>query len=347
MLTTLINYLFYSSSAFFLSPNSSSICKTTEVCPISWDNNISSHAHLEVQVQRENGNWSGTTLTGKSFLSIIVDETTTDYNWIVPQYLGQYWESPKRVVLEELDTKTQYISDDFVVPGVTLLMNRSQTQPLESTESIELSWATNDNTVFGLYLLDGSQERETIHNATLKANSSFIWTVPYRPSQSLQILIESIDANTYTLSEAFEIATTTTTTSTTTTTTTTTTTNNTAYINPAPVDNSIPEHWVIVIIIVSVIVSIGTIVYFAQKSIMKQSHQQQIYPSIRGTGHNNPIYDTGRIPTISPPSDFRIVTGYSMYSNAPCHPSNEIQTSYNHLQRLQTRTIQNDNYQFH
>ena len=336
----MLSYLFYAAISLITQPNSTTICKTSDVCSIEWSDTISSHAHLEVQV-KDNNSWISTTTSGKSFLSVIVDEDSYDYNWFVPQYLGQFWETPKRVVLEDMTTGEKYYSADFTVPGITLDMN-VESNVLDANSNVPLSWSSNDNSQFGLYLLQDEIIIDTIHNVSLSPNSSYEWTVPYLPNQLLQIMVRSVDENTYAVTDTFEIAET----------TTTVTTSGTTTEEPLDPTRDIDVHWYILIPIF-IIIGLG-LVYLVFTYIvttccsMKKTKNRinRISPSnpiYCGTSvdvkHSisNPVYDRNpnSLPPISSPTNFRLVSSYTypdenIYEEAPDHsPTNQ----YNKLNR--------------
>jgi len=338
----MLSYLFYAAVSLINQPNSTTICKTSEVCSIEWSDTISSHAHLEVQV-KDNNSWISTTTSGKSFLSVIVDEDSYDYNWFVPQYLGQFWETPKRVVLEDMTTGEKYYSADFTVPGITLDMN-VESNVLDANSNVPLSWSSNDNSQFGLYLLQDEIIIDTIHNVSLSPNSSYEWTVPYLPNQLLQIMVRSVDENTYAVTNTFEIAET----------TTTVTTSGTTTEEPLDPTRDIDVHWYILIPIF-IIIGLG-LVYLVFTYIvttccsMKQTKSRinRISPSnpiYCGTSvdvkHSisNPVYDRNpnSLPAISPPTNFRLVSSYTypdenIYEEAPDHTTTTT-NQYNKLNR--------------
>jgi hypothetical protein len=249
---TLLNYLFYSSLVL---PNSSTVCKTMSVCPIVWDSNLDAHAHIEVQVMGANNTWRATTDMGQTFLSVIVDKNTHSYDWFVPHMLGKYWESPKRVVLEDLSSNIKYYSADFTVPGITFTMNTSDVDSYSTSEAVELvsettiplTWSSNDNSHFSLHLMRDSTIVNTINNGSLAPNSSYMWEVTDYPETLLQLLIQSIDEKTYALSEFFNIIEPSTTMTSTLTSTMTTTITNSTPVEPDVVNVG----WYLILFIVT------------------------------------------------------------------------------------------------
>ena len=317
----MISYLIYAAVSLITQPNATSICKTSSVCPIEWSEQINSHAHLEVQVKNDNDHWISTTSTGNSFLSIIVDENTNEYEWFVPQYLGQFWETPKRVVLEDMTTGAQYYSADFTVPGITLEMNATSNL-LNAETSIPLTWSSNDDTLFGLFLLQDEEVIETIHNISLSPNRSYLWTVPYIPNQLLQIKVQSADENTYAFTDTFQIATT----STTSTTSTTPTSNLTTNDPHEP----IRRHSILWYILTPLLIIIGililylvyslTVIFYCSKNRIEPA---PTIPSYVPRAISNPVYE-GRPsrnsakrgsgvppPPISLPKNLRIISSYN------------------------------------
>lgn len=370
MLQNVFLYLFYLSTSLISHPNSTTVCKTSEFCSIDWDDSLDTHAHLEVQVKNKNNSWVSTTSNDKSFLSVIVDENSNSYNWFVPQYLGQYWRNPKRVVLEELASGNQYYSADFTVPGISLEMETSSLQ-LDSQKRIPISWSTNDNSKFGMYLLQNDNIIEVIQNESLPPNSSIEWLVPYIPNQDLQIMIRSEDLKTYAITDVFQIAVTTTPTTTLTSTpTSTATTTDTTTTTPTSTQTSTPTSTqtttittnttliptektrdinIIWYILVPIFIILGimllyliyTLIVIFYCSSNKVNPQPEPRSFIRS--ENNPVYDGGRrpLPPISSPQNFRVVSSFgdNIYEEVPHHKNvNE----YNKLNR--NRLIKNDVY---
>lgn len=260
---SLLNYLFYSS---LLLPNSSTICKGSQMCSIEWNDQI--NGHIEMQV-KDNNTWTSTTPDGKSYFSIIVDSSIIKYDWIIPHYITQTWESPKQIVLANLDNSEHYYSDQFTIPGVTLYPGLSSI--ITSNTQIPLTWKSNDLTTFGIYLLYGDDNIDTIEPPFLPSNYTYYWKVPYIPSKEMSIMVRSIDNNTYDVSPVFQIATTTTTPTTTLTTTPTstlttstlTTTPTTTLNTTASVDTFGDQLniWLWVLIIISVVIGMIGILY--------------------------------------------------------------------------------------
>ena len=364
MLQNVFLYLFYLTTTLINHPNSTTICKTSDFCSITWDDSLDTHAHLEVQVKNSNNSWESTTSNDKSFLSVIVDENSNSYDWFVPQYLGQYWRNPKRVVLEELASGNKYYSADFTVPGITLEMESSSLQ-LDSHKKIPVSWSTNDNSKFGLYLMQNDNIIDVIQNETLPPNSSIDWLVPYIPNEELQIMIRSEDLKTYAITDVFQIAVTTTTTPTTTLTTTPTTTHTTTptttttptstqtttittntTLIPTETTTDINIVWYILIPIF-VILGIMLLYLFYWLIVILYCSSNKVNPQPQPRSfirnQNNPVYDGGRrpLPPISSPQNFRVVSSFgdNIYEEVPDHKNvNE----YNKLQR--NRFLKNDVY---
>lgn len=314
----LLNYLFYSS---LLLPNSSTVCKGSDTCPIVWNNPI--NGHIEMQL-KHNNTWTSTTSDGKSYFSIIVDSSTTNYDWIVPQYITQTWENPKRVVLANLENSEHYYSDQFTIPGVTLYSGLSSI--ITSNTQIPLTWKSNDITTFGIYLLYGDDNIDTIEPPLLPSNYTYHWEVPYIPSQEMSIMVRSIDNNTYDISPTFQIATTTTTpttTLTTTLTTTPTTTLTTTFNTTASVDTIADQLsiWLWVLIITSAVIGMIGILYIIYS--ICYSEKNRIHPSRNPPALVNPVYDT---------SSSNIQRQSSFYNNRPLPPLTS------------SRTVNNDTY---
>lgn len=315
----LFNYLFY---GMLLLPNSSTICKGSDKCPIVWDNPID--GHIEIQIATNNS-WTSETDDGKSYLSVIVDRTTNQYDWLVPQYITQTWEQPKRVVLANLDDSQHYYSDEFTISGVTMYTGLS-TQITSSTH-VPISWKSNDNTTFGIYLTNGIDIIETIEMPTLPQNHTYLWEVPYIPTQDMNIMVRSYDNMTYDISPRFQIATTTTpttspTSSLTTTFTTTVTTVQTTTATSFDVDNSYNDiqWWLIAIIIFSCVLTLYAIIYVLINVCFDKKRSSRVYPSAhKPPVLTNPVYDTRRstsfynnttrpLPPISLPSNVRHIS---------------------------------------
>lgn len=350
MLNNLLVYLFYAATSIISQPNATTVCKTSEVCSIEWEDAVSSHAHLEVQVLNNNDSWVSTTTSGKSFLSVIVSEDVSEYDWFVPQYLGQFWETPKRVVLEDMTTGEQYYSADFTVPGITLDMNASS-NILKASTDIPLSWSSNDNSKFGLYLMQDDVIIDTIHNVSLSPNSSYVWNVPYIPNQLLQIMVRSVDGNTYAVTDTFQILETTTTTPTTTISTSTSTPSitNTREINPG--------YYISIILISFGVIIILILAYYLIPAYCNSQSQHRVSPKPPRMPREiqnmiNPVYEPSPenrarpLPPISEPMNFRIIGSYqypdnNIYEEAPSQPNNI--NEYNKLKRG-GRVLQNELY---
>ena len=354
----LFNYLLYSS--IFI-PNATTVCKSTEICPIYWDESIESHAHLEVQVKYED-NWTSTNEDGKSFLSVIVSENTNTYDWIVPHYLSQYWESPKRVVLEDLSNSNKYTSDDFTVPGLTLTTNVS-TQIYDNANVI-ISWSGNTLSPLGLYLLSDSNIIDTLHNTTLQSNSTFLWSAPYIPNENLQIMIRTMDNNTYDTSNIFSILATTTTpttTLTTTLTTTVTTSTPTTTVTTSVLPSGDISVALLVIIVIIVVIAIIMLIYGLYPVFCKSINKVHPQPTpVRKHGLSNPVYEPGYLngrplPPITRKANF-VVTQADLdnFNNkrnrGPTPPTPDYNVldrnndNYNHLIRSEQRIYKNEFY---
>ena len=353
---TLLNYLFYSSLVL---PNSSTVCKTMSVCPIVWDSNLNAHAHIEVQVKGVNNSWSPTTDMGQSFLSVIVDSNTHSYDWFVPHMLGKYWESPKRVVLEDLTSNIKYYSADFTVPGITFTMNSLDADSyssasevdLVSETSIPLTWSSNDNSQFSLHLMKDSTIINTINNGSLPPNSSYIWKVTEYPENLLRLFIQSIDEKTYAMSGFFNIiepSTTMTSTLTTTMTSTLTTTMTSTITNSTPVEPDVMDiGWYFILFII--ICSISTVIYLIYKLhpyCLGTIDNVKVHPEIRAV--TNPNYERQSISGRPLPP----LPGYPLSSNAGSvyHQTRNTRrrsqgAEYNILDRNQRPTFQNEIYE--
>lgn len=331
-LATIVNYLFYSS--FVLLPVNQTVCKSVEPCPIEWDAPM--HGHIELQMEK-NETWSSTTDSGKSFLSVIVDQTTTNYDWVVPHYLTQFWEHPKRVILTNLDTSASYYSDEFTITGVTVGSNLSTV--LNSDSNVLISWMGNANSnTFGVYLTQDGNIFETIEPAVLPVNYTYDWKVPYLPSKEFNIMIRSNDTYTYAMTQSFQIATTT---------TTTTTTISSSTISTSPEKNvtrSPSMKWYYILLIalgLIFIVCIGSCIYMKCCFVKHNSPNGRVYPQ-RGIGMQNNIYDSTAHPLPLPPHLPRIIqnTVYDrhtpIYNNKPqtINLYESVKPEYNVLSRI-------------
>ena len=194
----LYHYLLYAS---ILIPNSSTYCKTSEVCPIEWTNSI--HGHLEMQVYKNN-EWVSYVNSEQHFLSMIVDETKQDYDWIVPYYLNNYWYLPKRISLKNLLTNEMMYSENFNILGVTF---DSSIKPIvDYNDNIILNWSTNENTSFRLELVKQNEEYIRTDSYSLCCNETINWSVPYFNNDDLTKLKLISDTNySYDFSNLFRI----------------------------------------------------------------------------------------------------------------------------------------------
>ena len=268
-----------------------------------------------------------------------------------------------------MTTGENYYSADFTVPGITLDMH-GESNLLDSQTNVRLSWSSNDDSKFGLYLLQDEIIVDTIHNATLSPNSSYEWTVPYLPNNQLQIMVRSIDENTYTVTESFRIAETTitpTTTETTTPTTTETTTRTTTDTStPTTTDTSttstvtttgeiieptthIEPFWYIVIPLLALIgVALIYLVYkYISIVYCYNEKSNKIYPMHVGASIDvkqsipNPVYDRNSrsLPPISPPTNFKLISSYTypdenIYEEAPNNPTSNYYDRLNRQRSL-------------
>ena len=196
-----IGYLLY---AMVIFPNSSTVCRGSDRCPIEWDSQID--AHIEMQISNNN-TWTSVTDEGKSYFSVIVDRTTKVYDWLVPQYITHTWKNPKRIVLTDLYTSQHFYSDEFTITGVSIY--NSFPEKITSSTHVPIKWQSNENTTFGIYLLNNGNIIDTIESAKLPQNYTYLWNVPYRPLLDMTVMVRSIDNKTYDLSSSFQIATTT------------------------------------------------------------------------------------------------------------------------------------------
>jgi hypothetical protein len=213
---------------------------------------------------------------GQSFLSVIVDRNSHSYDWFVPHILGQYWESPKRVVMEDLSTNIKYYSADFLVPGITLTMNSSTSDLLPDT-LIPLSWSSNDDSQFSLHLMKDNTIVNTINNGSLFPNSSYIWEVPSYQENLLQILIQSMDRNTFAFSDYFNII------------DHSTTITTTPYNNTPTEPTNYHIGWYLILFII--VLSIGCLGYLIYKltPYYLGIENSKVYPNTRNMV--NPVYE--------------------------------------------------------
>ena len=292
---SIINYLFYSSLVL---PSNETVCKGNTLCPIEWDSPL--HGHIELQLA-ENNSWSSTTDIGKSFLSVIVDESSTSYEWDVPQYITQFWQQPKRVVLADLESGEHFYSDNFTITGITLETDMSGY--LNSQTTLPITWSSNDNSQsFGIYMIEDNTIIETIEDANLPANYTYYWDVPYKPNINFSLLIRSSDNNTFVRSSNFEIlATTTLTTTATTSTTATTTTTGTTTETTTPTTtivptNEISDAIIALIIIISLLLILCLAIYLYINCCLDGytgcCYSTRVHPQpITRNNVSNPVYE--------------------------------------------------------
>lgn len=345
IVSNLINYLFYSSR--ILLPNNYTVCKGTEVCPIEWD--IPIHAHIEVQME-SNSTWSSMTDTGKSFLSVIVDKTSTNYEWNIPHYLTKLWRHPTRVVIGDLENVNNNLySDNFTITGISI--ESTVSDMLKSETSVPIQWTSNDNnSTFGIYLINNGNVIDMISSPILPTNFTYYWDVPYLPELDLSIMVKSIDNTTYDTSDNFQIATTT---STTTTTSITTIGNNTTHGDPI-----LHNSWYVLLIVFGSIITLFVLIYIYVKCCIltsKIGNKVHPYPTrVTGHGVQNPIYEGNnmRVPSsnnrrpsfgvkVLPPILPRIHTNniyespnqYSVLDRGHPHATRNMGIQYSTLQR--------------
>lgn len=282
MLATLFNYLFYSS---LILPSNETICKGNSICPIVWETPM--HGHIEIQMD-DNNTWSSTTDIGKSFLSVIVDESSTTYEWDVPQYITQFWEQPKRVVLADLESGEHYYSENFTITGITLETDISG--PLNSQTTLPITWSSNDNSQsFGVYMMQDNSIIETIEDTILPANYTYYWNVPYKPNIDFSLLIRSSDNKTFVRSGNFQILTTTTLL----TTTTPIITPTTEIIPTTDISDAI----IALIIIISLIIILCLAIYLYAKCCLNDDYvgcgvSTRVHPQpITRNNVSNPVYE--------------------------------------------------------
>ena len=83
---------FLKSSAEFIQPNTSSMLYGGEYYNVEW--NMSNNVNLQFQIYNETQDDWVSHINNNHFLSIVIDQTTNQYNWSVPLYLSQYCKIP-------------------------------------------------------------------------------------------------------------------------------------------------------------------------------------------------------------------------------------------------------------
>jgi hypothetical protein len=257
-----LTYLFYSA---FITPNSNTQCYTTDVCPIQWNTN--EHAHLAFEMQTNDG-WVSSVDSQQHFLSIIIDESVTNYDWNVPWYLSQYWKNPKRMVMKNLDSDITEYSDNFTILGVTF--DISIPTSLIYNETIPISWSTNDNSSFRLELVDSNKMNTLTPVYYLDSNETYYWPVPDYQSSNLMLQLISMNNKSIDYSNHFSITVPTSTTTTVTTTVTTSiTSSNTAFMpTEATLNNDFPL-WAIIVIACGTALILCILTYILTKKCNK------------------------------------------------------------------------------
>ena len=301
----LVHYLFYGA---FLHPTVESICRAGEICPINWNTSTNGNLELELEI---NNTWSSLVDEEHRFLSIIIDESTQNYDWQVPWYLTTFWKNPKRLVLTDLVTKDKTYSDEFLVPGISFKNDISPS--LYPTQLQRIEWETNEpnNSLFAMNL-EGTIDYGEVVPYSLTNNETFDWNVSNFPDSNVRLKLISGNVKTYTYSNTFIIL------EITTTTTTITTTTTTLNVTKDETENDRNYIWLFLILIGALIlltlVMIVIYNYFKKSTILKSkiamgirggksvrpsdsnermrhAYQNQIYDESISTNQNN-IYDT-------------------------------------------------------
>lgn len=94
-----LSFPFLKSSAEFIQPNATSMLYGGEYYNVEW--NMSNNVNLQFQIYNDSQDSWVSHINNNHFppLSIVIDQTTNQYNWSVPLYLSQYWQNPSRMVL--------------------------------------------------------------------------------------------------------------------------------------------------------------------------------------------------------------------------------------------------------
>ena len=146
MLTVLLLCMSALASGQILVPNSSTTLFGGTPQTLEWDNNNTINLKLELNI---NGTWNDD--DDNHFLSIIVDSHINSYDWNVPLYISQYWNSIARLKLTQLSDNRVFYSDNFTIAGITV--DNIDTL-VYSDSSLNISWTSNLDQPYNIYLYD-------------------------------------------------------------------------------------------------------------------------------------------------------------------------------------------------
>ena len=154
--------LFMKSSAEFIQPNASSMLYGGEYYNVEW--NITNNVNLQFQIYNDTEDSWISHINNNHFLSIVIDQTTNNYNWSVPLYLSQYWQNPSRMVLNSLDTSLSVVSDEFSIAGIYVNMSLGDSNNiLFMNDNVSITWETNVNSnVFNVSVYDNTTNYNNI-----------------------------------------------------------------------------------------------------------------------------------------------------------------------------------------
>lgn len=154
--------LFMKSSAEFIQPNASSMLYGGEYYNVEW--NMTNNVNLQFQIYNDTEDSWISHINNNHFLSIVIDQTTNNYNWSVPLYLSQYWQNPSRMVLNSLDTSLSVVSDEFSIAGIYVNMSLGDSNNiLFMNDNISITWETNVNSnVFNVSVYDNTTNYNNI-----------------------------------------------------------------------------------------------------------------------------------------------------------------------------------------
>lgn len=154
--------LFMKSSAEFIQPNASSMLYGGEYYNVEW--NITNNVNLQFQIYNDTEDSWISHINDNHFLSIVIDQTTNNYNWSVPLYLSQYWQNPSRMVLNSLDTSLSVVSDEFSIAGIYVNMSLGDSNNiLFMNDNVSITWETNVNSnVFNVSVYDNTTNYNNI-----------------------------------------------------------------------------------------------------------------------------------------------------------------------------------------
>ena len=153
----------FETNAEFIQPNTSTFLYGGEYYDIQW--NLSNNVNLQFQIYNDSQDSWVSHINSNHFLSIVIDQTTNNYNWSVPLYLSQYWQNPSRMVLNSLDTSLSVISDEFNIAGIYVNMSFSETSNniVFMNDNISITWETNTNsTLFNVSVYDNTTNYNNI-----------------------------------------------------------------------------------------------------------------------------------------------------------------------------------------